>query len=36
MTSFFSRAHFSILFYQQKANKDEMLKQIGTSTNEIY
>ena len=43
MTSFFRRARFCILLYQQKAvlhqqkaSKNEMLKQIGISTDRIY
>ena len=36
MTGFFRRAHFSLMFYHQKTSKNEMLKQIGIRTNEIY
>ena len=35
MTNSFRRALFSMVFYQQKASKNEILKQIGISTNEI-
>ena len=36
MTGSFSRAHFSLMFYQQKVRKNEILKQNGISTNDIY
>ena len=36
MTGSFRRAHVSMVFYQQKASKNDMLKQIGIRTNEIY
>ena len=35
MTGSFRRAHFSMAFYQQKASKNELLKQIGLNNNEI-
>ena len=31
-----SQSTLFIAFYQQKASKNEMLKQFGVSTNEIY
>ena len=36
MTCSFRTAHFSMVFYQQKASKNEMLKQIRISANEIH
>ena len=36
MISSFHRAPCFIVFYQQKASKNEMLKQFGVSTKEIY
>ena len=36
MTGSFRKAHFSMVFYQQKASKNEMQNQIGISANEIY